>query len=114
MSFPKNITWDDFSKIEIRVGTVIHIADFPAARKPAYQLTIDFGEIGIKKSSAQLTKVYTKEDLLNKQIIAVTNFPPKQIANFFSECLVLGVVSHNGEIVLLQPERQVPNGLPIA
>jgi tRNA-binding protein len=113
MPFPETISWDDFSKIEIRVGTIIDVFEFPQARKPAYQLTIDFGEFGVKKSSAQLTKLYTQADLLNKQIIAVTNFPPKQIANFFSQCLVLGVVSHNGEIILLQPERRVPNGLSI-
>lgn len=113
MPFPESITWDDFSKIEIRIGTIIHVSAFPQARKPAFQLTIDFGESGIRKSSAQLTKLYTADDLLNKQIVAVTNFPPKQIANFYSQCLVLGVISHNGDIVLLQPERQVANGLSI-
>lgn len=113
MSFPESITWDDFSKIEIRVGTIINVSAFPQARKPAYQLTIDFGEYGIKRSSAQITKLYKEEDLLNKQIVAVTNFPAKQIANFFSQCLVLGVISQNGEIILLQPERQVSNGLCI-
>ena len=113
MPFSESITWDDFSKIEIRVGTIIHVSPFPKARKPAYQLTIDFGDFGIKKSSAQITNLYKEEDLLNKQIIAVTNFPPKQIANFFSQCLVLGVISQNGDIVLLQPERHVTNGLII-
>jgi tRNA-binding protein len=113
MSIPEYITWDDFSKLEIRVGTIIHVSPFPQARKPAYQLTIDFGDFGIKKSSAQLTKLYKEEDLLNKQIIAVTNFPPKQIANFFSECLVLGAVAENSEIILLQPEKAATNGLRI-
>lgn len=97
------ITWDDFEKIEMRVGTIIKVEDFPEAKKPAY-----------KKSSAQITKLYKKEELLNKQVIAVVNFPPKQIANFMSECLVLGVILENNEVVLLQPERPVPNGYRIA
>lgn len=105
------ITWDDFAKIDIRVGTVIEVSDFPEARKPAYQLKIDFGEAGIRKSSAQLTKLYQQSDLLQKQVIAVINFPPKQIGPFHSQCLVLGVVGKDGEVVLLQPERPVPNGL---
>ncbi|MCU0445420.1 MAG: tRNA-binding protein [Microscillaceae bacterium] len=109
------LTWEDFEKVEIRVGTIIEVADFPQARKPAYQLKIDFGEgLGIKRSSAQITALYKPEDLLNRQIVAVVNFPPKQIANFFSECLVLGVVGANQEIVLLQPERVVDRGLRIA
>ncbi|HDD36711.1 MAG: tRNA-binding protein [Archaeoglobaceae archaeon] len=108
------ITWDDFEKIEMRVGTIIKVEDFPEAKKPAYKLWIDFGELGIKKSSAQITKLYKKEELLNKQVIAVVNFPPKQIANFMSECLVLGVILENNEVVLLQPERPVPNGYRIA
>ena len=114
MSSAESITWNDFTKLEIRVGTIIHVAEFPNARQPAYQLKIDFGEYGIKKSSAQLTKLYKAEDLLHKQIVAVTNFPPKQIANFFSECLVLGVVSPNGDVILLQPERATNNGLKIS
>ena len=89
------ITWNDSEKIDIRVGTMVKVDDFPEAKKPAYKLWIDFGKFGIKKSSAQITKLYKKEDLLNKQIVAVTNFPPKQIANFMSECLVLGVVLEN-------------------
>ena len=107
------ITWDDFVKVEIRAGTITRVEDFPEAKKPAYKLWIDFGKFGIKKSSAQITKLYRKEDLLNKQIIAVTNFPPKQIANFISEVLVLGVVLENNEVVLLQPEREVPDGYRI-
>src|ERR1041385_8129056 len=103
------ITWNDFEKIEIRAGTIIEVNDFPEARNPSYKLTIDFGEFGIKKSAAQITKLYSREELMNKQIIAVVNFPPKQIANFFSECLVLGVYGENKEVILLQPERKVKN-----
>lgn len=102
-------TFDDFMKLDIRAGTIISVDDFPEARKPAYKLTIDFGEAGIKKSSAQITNLYSKEDLLNKQIVAVINFPPKQIGPFISECLVLGVHSKDG-VVLLQTERTVNNG----
>ena len=105
------ISWADFEKVEIRCGTVIEIKDFPKARKPSYQIWIDFGaELCIKKSSAQVTQFYQKEDLLNKQVIAVVNFPPKQIADFFSECLVLGVYDENNHVILLQPERAVKNG----
>ncbi len=107
------ITWQDFEKIDIRCGTVIEVNDFPNARKPAYRLTIDFGGLGIKHSSAQVTKHYNKESLLFKQVVAVVNFPVKQIANFFSECLVLGVYDENNEVVLLQPERTVGNGQKI-
>jgi tRNA-binding protein len=107
------ITWDDFEKIEMRTGTIIEVADFPKARNPAYKLKIDFGPLGIKQSSAQITKLYKKEELLNKQIIAVVNFPPKQIADIMSECLILGVVGDNKEVTLLQPERATPNGLHI-
>ena len=105
------ISWDDFEKVEIRCGTVIDVKDFPKARKPSYQFLIDFGaEIGVKRSSAQVTHYYKKEDLVNKQVIAVVNFPPKQIAGFFSECLVLGVYDANNDVILLQPERAVKNG----
>jgi tRNA-binding protein len=104
------ITYQDFEKIEMRVGTIVHAQPFEKANKPAYQLEIDFGALGIKKSSAQITHHYSCEDLIGKQVIAVVNFPPKQIANFFSECLVLGVVGSEGEVVLLQPERKVENG----
>jgi tRNA-binding protein len=107
------ISWSDFEAIEMRIGTIIEINDFPKAKKPAYQLTIDFGkEIGIKKSSAQITKRYTKEDLLNKQIVAVVNFPKKQIGNFMSECLVLGSINSD-EVVLLTSDLKVENGLRI-
>ena len=107
------ISWNDFDKIDIRTGTIIEVNEFPKARKPSYQLTIDFGELGIKKSSAQITHHYTKEELLNKQIVAVVNFPVKQIATFFSECLVLGVYDEDNNVVLLQPEKKVGNGLKI-
>ena len=107
------ISWNDFEKVEIRVGTVISSEEFPEARKPAYKLKIDFGELGIKQSSAQITQLYTREDLIGKQVVAVVNFPPKQVANFMSECLVLGVVLENKEVVLLMPERDVPNGFRI-
>ncbi len=108
------ITWHDFEKVEMRVGTIIEINDFPKANKPAFQLTIDFGsELGIKKSSAQITKRYTKEDLIGKQIIAVVNFPKKQIADFMSECLVLGSVGEENDIVLMTSDIPVENGLRI-
>jgi len=104
------ISFEDFTKVDIRIGTIIEINDFPKARKPAYQLKIDFGELGIKKSSAQITNLYSKEDLLNRQVTAVVNFKPKQIANFLSECLVLGVANSKGEIVLLKASRTIKNG----
>lgn len=108
------INWDDFEKIDMRVGTVMAVSDFPKARKPAYQLLIDFGnDIGIKKSSAQITTHYTKEDLLNRQVVAVVNFPPKQIADFISECLVLGVYDENKDVILLQPAKSTLNGMKI-
>lgn len=107
------ITWDDFEKVDMRVGTIIEVNDFPGARNPAYQLSVDFGEMGVKKSSAQITSLYTKEDLLNKQVIAVVNFPPKQIGNFMSECLVMGIYGQNKEVTLLQPERYIKNGSKI-
>ena len=107
------LSWNDFEKIDIQVGTIISVEDFPKARKPAYRLTIDFGALGIKQSSAQIKDLYAKEDLLNKQIIAVVNFPPKQIANFISECLVLGVYADDNSVVLLQPERKTANGMKI-
>lgn len=107
------VSWEEFNKIEMRVGTIIEVKDFPKANKPAYQLTLDFGEFGIKKSSAQITKLYKKEDLIGKQVIAVVNFSPKQIANFISECLILGVVGKEDEVILLQPGMSAENGLRI-
>ena len=107
------ITFDDFAKLDIRIGTVIEVNDFPKARKPAYQLQIDFGELGIRRSSAQITSFYSKESLLNRQVIAVVNFPPKRIADYTSECLVLGVYTAEKDVVLLQPERKVGNGWKI-
>lgn len=107
------IDWNDFKKVDIRVGTIIAVDEFPKARKPAYKLTIDFGELGVKQSSAQIKDLYAKEELLNKQIIAVVNFPPKQIANFISDCLVMGVYAEDNSVVLLQPERNTANGMKI-
>lgn len=108
------LSWSEFEKVEMRVGTILEVKDFPEARKPAYQLQIDFGTaIGILKSSAQITQRYTKEDLLGKQIIAVINFPKKQIGKFNSECLVLGSVGENNDIVLLTPDNKVANGLRV-
>ena len=104
------INWSDFEKIDIRLGTIREVHDFPNARKPAFQLTIDFGEMGLKRSSAQITALYSKEELIGRQVIAVVNFPVKQIANFFSECLVLGVYTENNEVVLLHPSMPVKNG----
>ncbi|WP_310381651.1 tRNA-binding protein [Flavobacterium sp.] len=109
-----DISWQDFEKVEMRVGTILEANDFPEARKPAYQLTIDFGAaIGIRKTSAQITVRYTKEDLIGRQIVSVVNFPKKQIGKFMSECLVLGSVGENNEIVLLAPDFKVENGLRI-
>lgn len=107
------ISWSDFEKIEMRTGTIIDVQEFPEVRNPAWKLTIDFGPLGIKRSSAQITKLYNKEELLNRQVIAVVNFPPKQIANFMSECLVLGTIGDDKVITLLQPDRKVENGLRI-
>ncbi|MDB9964010.1 tRNA-binding protein [Vicingaceae bacterium] len=105
------ISWEDFNKVDIRTGTILEVNDFPKARKPAWQLKIDFGkELGIKNSSAQIVHHYSKESLVGRQILAVVNFPPKQIANFMSECLVLGAADENGEIILLSTERKAENG----
>ncbi len=110
----EKINWSDFEKVEMHVGTIISAEDFPEARNPAYILHIDFGsEIGMRKSSAQITSTYTKEELPGKQIIAVVNFPVKQIGPIQSECLVLGAVGENKDVILIQPERLVPNGLRI-
>lgn len=108
------ITYTDFEKIAISTGTIIAAEEFPQAKKPAYRLTIDFGALGIKHSSAQITVHYKKEELIGKQIVAVVNFPVKQIANFFSECLVLGAVNDDGSITLLTTTNPVKNGLKIA
>lgn len=109
----ESITWQEFERIEMRVGTIIEVSDFPEAQKPAYRLHIDFGAYGIKKSSAQITDLYDKESLIGKQIIAVVNFPPKQIGKWMSECLVLGLVGDANGVILLQPERPAENGLQV-
>lgn len=109
----EEISWTDFEKIDIRTGTIISVSDFPKAKNPSYQLTIDFGEFGIKKSSAQITELYQKESLIGTQILAVVNFPKKQIANFFSECLVLGVYGENNDVTLISPTIAVKNGSPL-
>ena len=106
----EQITWNDFDKVELRAGTIIEIEDFPEALKPAYKLKIDFGELGVKRSSAQIKDLYKKEDLLGKQVLAVVNFAPKQIATFISEVLTTGFYLPGGEVVLVHPERRVPNG----
>jgi|ERR1043166_2608616 tRNA-binding protein len=106
----EQISWKQFEQVELRVGTIVEIEDFPEARKPTYKLKIDFGELGIKRSSAQIVHLYKKEELLGRQIIGVVNFPPKQIANYFSEVLTTGFYLPSGEVVLAQPERKVPNG----
>jgi len=108
------IDWEDFEKVEMRIGTIIDAKDFPEARKPAYRLWIDFGEeLGVKKSSAQITKCYTKEELIGKQIVAVVNFPIKQIGNWMSECLVMGSLGKEKEVILLSSDKKVENGLRI-
>ncbi|PHJ66044.1 molecular chaperone [Nostoc linckia z18] len=104
------INFEDFEKIEIHVGKIIKVEEFPQAKKPAYKLWIDFGDLGMKKSSAQITKLYKASELIDKLILAITNFPPRQIANFISEVLVLGVVLDDGEVVLIQPDRDVTLG----
>jgi len=110
----EQISWNDFEKVELRVGTIIDAKDFPEAKKPAYQLTIDFGkEIGVRNSSAQITSLYKKEELIGRQIVAVVNFPPKQIANFLSECLVTGFKTSETDVVLIQPDRKIENGLKL-
>jgi len=106
------IQFEDFTKVDLRIGTIIEVKDFPEARNPAFQLKIDFGGLGVKKTSAQITTIYNKEDLLNKQIVAVVNFPKKQIANFMSECLVVGAVKEK-DVFLLNPEQKVPNGTSV-
>ena len=106
----EEITWDDFEKVDLRVGTVLEALEFPEARRPAYKLRVDFGELGIKTSSAQITKHYTLDELLGKQIVGVINFPKKQIGKFMSEFLVTGFADENGDIVLTVVDKKVPNG----
>lgn len=114
MDSEASLLWSDFKKVDMRIGTIIEVDLFPEAHKPAYCLTIDFGsEVGVKKSSAQITRRYEREDLLGKQIIGVVNFPKKQIGKFFSECLVLGSVGDANDIVLLTSDMKVENGLRI-
>ena len=111
----ETISWQDFEIVELRAGTILEVRDFPKAKKPAYQLVIDLGEeVGIKQSSAQLTKLYSKEELLGRQVICVANFAPRQIANFISEILVTGFILPDGEVILSSVERPVPNGTLLA
>jgi len=114
MESANSLTWSEFERVEMRIGTIIEVNDFPEARKPAYQLTVDFGAaIGIRKTSAQITKRYEKSDLVGRQIVSVVNFPKKQIGKFMSECLVLGAVGEEGDVILLAPDFKVENGLRI-
>ncbi len=108
-----NLTWEEFARIDIRTGTIINAEVFDGVSKPAYKVQIDFGELGIRKTSAQLTKLYKPEDIIGRQILAVINFPEKQIKNFMSECLILGVIGQDGEVVLIETERKTLNGLKI-
>lgn len=111
----EQINWDDFSRVELRVGTIVKAEEFPEARKPAYKLQIDFGEeIGIKKSSAQITDLYTVQELAGRQVIGVVNFPARQIGPFMSECLVTGFIQDDNSVVLAVPDKEVPNGSKLA
>lgn len=108
------ISWNDFEKIDLRAGTIVEVEDFPEARRPSYKLWVDFGEeIGIKKTSAQITKLYTKDQLKNRQVICVTNFPPRQIGKFMSEVLITGFPNAAGEVVLASIDKEVPNGVKL-
>jgi len=109
----EQITWEDFEKVELRVGTIIEVSQFPEARKPAYKLKVDFGPFGIKKSSAQITHLYKPEELVGKQVIGVINFPPKQIGPFRSECLITGFLQEDGSVVLAVPDKPTQNGLKL-
>jgi tRNA-binding protein len=104
------LTWEEFEKVDIRVGTVISVDEFPKANKPAYKLKVDFGTLGMKQTSAQITKLYSKTELEGKQVIAVVNFKPKKIADFISECLILGIVGQDNEVILLTPDKKAKNG----
>jgi tRNA-binding protein len=110
LCYMETIAWNDFEKVELRAGTIIQALDYPEARKPAYKVEVDFGELGIKWSSAQITKHYTKEELIGRQIMGVVNFPKKQIGKFMSEFLVTGFADENGDIVLAGIDKPVPNG----
>ncbi|MBI2675609.1 MAG: tRNA-binding protein [Candidatus Aenigmarchaeota archaeon] len=110
----EEIEWSDFEKVEIKAGTIVKAEEFPEAKKPAYKLWVDLGPLGVRKSSAQLTKLYKSEDLVGRQVLCVTNFRPKQVADFVSEVLVTGLILENGEVVLVQPDRKVPNGARLA
>jgi tRNA-binding protein len=114
VTFDAQITFDDFAKVDIRVGRIVQVDDFPKARKPAFKLRIDFGDLGVKSSSAQITKHYMKDDLKGRLVLAVVNFPPRQIADFHSEVLTLGIVLAEGDVVLVQPDREVPLGTRLA
>jgi len=110
-----SISWEEFKNVDMRVGTIVEVNDFPKARNPAYILQVNFGsELGIKKSSAQITDLYKKEDLIGKQVIAVVNFPPKQIGPIMSECLVTGFHRNKGDVALAVPDLEVPNGTKLA
>jgi tRNA-binding protein len=113
MKIKNLIEYSDFERIDIRTGTIVDAIEFKKAKKPAYKLFIDFGDLGLKKSSAQITDHYTADDLVGNQVLAVVNFPPMQIADFMSECLVLGVIGKKG-VILLTTEQKTPNGLPVA
>jgi tRNA-binding protein len=109
-----NLTWSDFQKVEMRIGTIVSAEIFAEARNQAYKIVVDFGELGMRKTSAQITELYNTEELISKQVVAVVNFPPKQIANMMSECLILGGLGDGKEVILIQPEREVKNGMKIA